>query len=188
MVTMTLSRPLLGLLLIVSVVIVGPSCAREDTKSGPASSSGQKQDGSPTKWLGFNDGLDKARSEKKPIFVEFYTDWCPYCKLFQKETIGESKVARMLAENFVYVRLNAEDSNNHVKYNGKSLSNVELANSFSVTAFPSLLFLDSGGKLITMLSGFIPAHQFETVLAYIQQECYQTQITFGEFAKKRACN
>ena len=168
--------------------MVGPSCARDDTSSGQSSSSGQQQEGSHTKWLGFNDGLIKARSQKKPIFVEFYTDWCPYCKLFQKETIGESKVARMLAENFVYVRLNAEDLNNHVKYNGKTFSNVELAHSFSVTAYPSLLFLDSGGKPITMLSGFIPPDQFEPVLAYIQQECYQTQITFREFAQKRTCN
>lgn len=185
---MTLARTFLGLLLIFSIVMVGPSCARDDTSSGQSSSLEQQQEGSPIKWLGFNDGLDKARSEKKQIFVEFYTDWCPYCKMFQKETIGDDKVARMLEENFVYVRLNGEDSNNHVNYNGKTLSNVELANSFSVSAFPSLLFLDSGGKPITMLSGFIPPDQFEPVLAYIQQECYQTQITFGEFAKKRACN
>ena len=181
-VTMTLSRPLLGLLIIISVVIVGPSCTRDDA------SSGQLQEGSPVQWLGFNDGIDKARSEKKPIFVEFYTDWCPYCKMFQKETIAERKVARMLAENFVYVRLNAEDSTSQVNYNGKTLSNVELANSFSITAFPSLVFLDSGGKPITMLSGFIPPDDFETVLAYIHQECYQTQISFSEFAKKRVCN
>lgn len=187
-VTMIFSRPLLGLLFILSVVMVGPSCARDDTSSGQSSSSGQQQEGSHTKWLGFNDGLIKARSQKKPIFVEFYTDWCPYCKMFQKETIHDAKVARMLEAEFVYVRLNAEDSNSHVNYNGKTLSNVELADSFSVSAFPSLVFLDSGGKPITMLAGFIPPDQFETVLAYIHQECYQTQISFGEFAKKRTCN
>ena len=187
-VIMTLSRPLLGLLLFISVVMVGSSCARDDTSRGQTSSSGQQQEGSQTKWLGFNDGMVKAKSEDKPIFVEFYTDWCPYCKKFQKETVNERNVARMLAEKFVYVRLNAEDSKNRVKFQGKSLSNVELTNSFGISAFPSLVFLDSGAQPITMLSGFVPASQFVSVLDYIQQKCYQTQISFRDFTKRGNCN
>ena len=185
---MNVSRPLLGLLLVISVLLVAFSCARDDTGKAQTSSSGQQQEGSPTKWLGFNDGVAKAKTEKKPIFVEFYTDWCPYCKKFQKETVNERNVARMLAENFVYVRLNAEDSKSRVKFQGKSLSNVELTNSFGITAFPSLVFLDSGGQPITMLSGFVPARKFASVLDYIQQKCYQTQISFLDFTKRGNCN
>ena len=185
---MNLSRPLLGLLLIISVVMAGPSCAKDDTSREQTSSSGQQQEGSQTKWLGFNDGVVKAKTEDKPIFVEFYTDWCPYCKKFQKETVNERNVTRMLAENFVYVRLNAEDSKNRVKFQGKSLSNVELTNSLGISAYPSLVFLDSGGQPITMLSGFVPARQFLSVLDYIQQKCYQTQISFRDFTKMGNCN
>ena len=187
-VTMTLSRSLLSLLLITSLLMVLPSCARDDNAREQASASERQKKDLPTKWLAFDDGLAKARTENKPIFVEFYTDWCIYCQKFQKETIKDQEVARMLSENFVYVRLNAENSENRVRYNGKSFSNVELTQAFGITAYPSLVFLDAKSKPITMLSGFVPPHEFVTVLSYIDQKCYETQISFREFTKKGNCN
>ena len=188
---MSILRWLLTLILALSLLVAGSSCAREESeglqaKSAPASS--QQQEQQQVKWLGFNDALAKAKSEDKPIFVEFYTDWCPYCKKFQRETIRNQKVAAMLAENFAYVRLNAEDSKNRIKYNGRSMSHVELTSSFGINAYPSLVFLDSGGQPITMLTGFVPASQFVPVLDYIHQKCYETQISFRDFTKKGNCN
>ena len=178
----------LTLLLLASLIIAGPSCTRDDTAREQASTIERQQKDLPTKWLAFDDGLAKARTENKPIFVEFYAEWCIFCKKFQKETINDQKVARMLAENFVYVRLNAENSESRVRYHGKSLSNVELTQAFGINAYPSLVFLDSKGQHITMLSGFVPPHQFMPVLDYIDQKCYETQISFREFAKKGSCN
>jgi len=179
------------LILALSLLVAGPSCVREESEGLQAKSpspSSQQQEKLQAKWLDFNDALAKARSEDKPIFVEFYTDWCPYCRKFQKETVNDRKVARMLAENFVYVRFNAEDSKSRVKYDGKSYSNVELAQALGINSYPSLVFLDSKSKPITMLSGFVPPTQFATVLDYIQQKCYQTQISFNDFTKKGNCN
>lgn len=188
---MSILRSLPSVILALSLLVSGPSCAREESEGLQAKStyaSSQRQEQHQVKWLGFNDGLAKARTEDKPIFVEFYTDWCPYCRKFQKETITDRNVARVLAENFVYVRFNAEDTRNRVKYDGKSYSNVELAQAFGVTSYPTLVFLDSKSKPITMLSGFVPANQFATVLDYIQQKCYETQISFGDFTKRGNCN
>jgi thioredoxin-related protein len=185
---MPLLRYALTLLVLASLLIAGPSCARDDTAREQASASERQQKDLPTKWLSFDDGLAKGRTENKPIFVEFYAEWCIFCKKFQQETIKDPKVARMLSENFVYVRLNAENSESRVRYKGKSLSNVELTQAFGINAYPSLVFLDSKGQLITMLSGFVPPHQFMPVLDYIDQKCYETQISFREFAKNGSCN
>jgi thioredoxin-related protein len=188
---MSILRWLLPLILTLSLLVSGSSCAREESEGLQAkstSSSSQQQEQLQVKWLSFNDGLAKARSEDKPIFVEFYADWCPYCKKFQRETIGNQKVAEMLAENFAYVRFNAEDSKTRVKFDGKSYSHVELTQAFGINSYPTLVFLDSKSKPITMLSGFVPPDQFATVLDYIQQKCYQTQISFNDFTKKGNCN
>jgi thioredoxin-related protein len=185
---MTILRSALTLLFLASLPIAGPSCARDDTAREQAGASEKQETDLPTKWLAFDDGLAKARTENKPIFLEFYAEWCIFCKKFQKETIKDQRVASMLSENFVYVRLNAENSENRVRYQGKSLSNVELAQAFGINAYPSLIFLDSKGKPITMLSGFIPPNQFVPVLDYIDQKCYETQISFRQFAKKGSCN
>ena len=184
--TTTFLRSAHILLLLTLLLAAIPSCARKETTGEQASSSEGQQ--SVAKWLAFDDGLAKARTENKPIFVEFYAEWCIFCKKFQKETIKNQQVASMLAENFVYVRLNAENSESQLRYQGKSFSNVELAQAFGVNAYPSLVFLDSKGQPITMLSGFVPPDQFEPVLDYIDQKCYETQISFSEFAKKGNCN
>jgi len=181
-------RLALTLLFLVSLLIAGPSCARDESAREQVSASESQQKDLPTKWLAFDDGLAKARTENKPIFVEFYADWCIFCKKFQKETIQNPTVARMLSENFVYVRLNGENSENRVRYNGKSFSNVELTQAFGISAYPSLVFLDSKSKPITMLSGFVPPREFMPVLHYIDQKCYETQISFREFTKKGSCN
>jgi thioredoxin-related protein len=188
---MSVQRWLLPLILALSLLVTASSCAREESEGLQAKStspSSQPQKQLQVTSLDFNDGLAKARTEDKPVFVEFYAVWCPYCKKFQRETIRNQKVAAMLAENFAYVRIDAEDSKSHVKYDGKSYSNVELAQTFGVTSYPTLVFLDSKSKPITKLSGFVPPDQFATVLDYIQQECYQTQISFNDFAKKGNCN
>ena len=185
---MTILRSALTLLLLALLPLAGPSCARDDAAREQAIASERQGKALPTKWLAFDDGLAKARTENKPIFVEFYAEWCIFCKKFQKETIKNQQVASMLAENFVYVRLNAENSESQLRYQGKSFSNVELAQAFGVNAYPSLVFLDSKGQPITMLSGFVPPDQFVPVLDYIDQKCYETQISFREFAKKGNCN
>jgi thioredoxin-related protein len=188
---MSIQRWLLTLILALSLLVTGSSCAREESeglqaKSTPPSSQPQKQ--LQVKSLDFNDAVAKARSENKPIFIEFYTDWCPYCRKFLRETIGNHKVASMLAENFAYVRFNAEDSKKRVKFDGKSYSHVELTQAFGITSYPSLVFLDSKSQPITMLAGFVPPKQFATVLDYIQQKCYETQVSFNDFTKMGNCN
>jgi thioredoxin-related protein len=138
--------------------------------------------------LGFNEGLGKAKRDKKPILLEFYTDWCVYCKKFQRETIANRKVAKMLAERFVYVRLNAENSKDQLRFMGQSLSSLELARSFGIRGYPSLAFLDTEGKPITMIHGFVPADRFFPVLDYIAQKCYLARVSFDDFIRRGNCN
>jgi thioredoxin-related protein len=189
---MNTPRLLLILTMVVWFFLTSYSCARDETDPTQAVSnelpSPQQSKGLRVKWLDFNDGMDKARTENKPIFVEFYTDWCVYCKMFQRETVQDQSVASVLAENFVYVRLNAEDTQKRVKFNGKYLSNTELTQSFGISAFPSLVFLDSTGQIITTFSGFMPARQFAGILDYIHQKCYQTQTSIHEFARRGNCD
>ncbi len=189
---MNTSRLLLILTMVVSLFLTSYSCARDEIDTPQAVSnerpSPEQSIGVRAKWLDFNDGLDKARTENKPIFVEFYTDWCVYCKMFQRETAQDQGVASVLSENFVYVRLNAEDTRERVKFNGKYLSNTELTQYFGISVFPSLVFLDSAGQIITTFSGFMPARQFAGILDYIHQKCYQTQTSIHEFARRGNCD
>jgi thioredoxin-related protein len=188
-----MNKPRLLLLFIfgLAFLLTGSSCAREESEvlqSKSTSASSKRQERLRPKWLDFNDGLAKAKTENKPIFVEFYTEWCVYCKKFQKETIQNENVAQILLDKFVYIRLDAENQTNQIKYNGNTMSNVELTSSFGITSFPSLVFLESSGKPITFFPGFMPAPQFSALLNYIHQKCYETKISFHDFVRKGRCN
>ena len=186
-----MSRWLSSLILILMFILASSNCTREETAklhSESSSSPSSKPEHEQSQWLTFNDGLARAWTAKKPIFVEFYTEWCVACKAFHRETLDNENVAKMLTKNFVSVRINAEEENDRLEYRGKYYSSVGLSSSFGVTVYPSLVFLDSGGQSITKIHGFVRPTQFSAILNYINQKCYETKISFQEFAKKGKCS
>jgi thioredoxin-related protein len=183
-------RRFLALSIISVLVLIGFACAREETatsKSPKAESPKLQNKREEIRWFGFNDALAKAKHESKPMFVEFYTDWCPYCKKFHKETLNDKQVAGTLAKSFISVRLDAEDPKGRIDYKGLSLNNVEFTRAFGVNSYPSLLFLEAGGEPITIIPGFVPAPQFLAILNYIDQKCYQAKVPLHEFVKRGNC-
>lgn len=60
------------------------------------------------RWFGYEDGLMEARSSRKRLIIVFYTDWCPHCRKYGA-IFKDDKVVKM-AENFVMVRVNRDDS------------------------------------------------------------------------------
>ncbi len=137
------------------------------------------------KWLGFNEGLKKAIAEKKPMIVDFYTDWCHWCKVLDEKTFRDAAVAKKLAEDYVTVRIDAEDGSKTVTYKGQSFTNIELTRAFQVSGFPSLGFFDATGEAITIVPGFVPPETFINILGYIEGECYKKKISFEDYLKKK---
>ncbi len=136
-------------------------------------------------WVPFNEGMARAEKENKHAVIDFYTTWCHWCKVMDRETFADPEVKKYLAENFVTIRINAESTTEKVKYKGREMTPVELARAFNVRGFPSLAYLDRGGELVTIVPGFVPAKTFLPLLRYMQMECYKQQMTFEEFMKKK---
>jgi thioredoxin-related protein len=136
-------------------------------------------------WLPFNEGMALAAKENKHVVIDFYTTWCHWCKVMDRETFSNPEVKKYLAENFVTIRINAESTSEKVSYKGEDLTPVALARAFGVKGFPSLAYLDREGELVTIVPGFVPAKTFLPLLRYMQNECYKQQMTFEEFMKKK---
>lgn len=136
-------------------------------------------------WISFNEGLAKAKTEKKNMIVDFYTDWCHWCKVMDEKTFQQEKVNKKLVERFITVRINAEDKSKTATYKGRTFSNPELTTAFGVKGYPSLAFIDPKGEVITLVPGYIPAETFLYFLDYIDKECYKKQVSFEEFMKRK---
>lgn len=136
-------------------------------------------------WIGFDEGLAKGKKEDKNIIVDFYTDWCHWCKVMDEKTFNEKNVAEKLKSRFITVRINAEDEKQSAIYNGQTFSNVQLTQAFGVTGYPSLAFLEPDGDIITIIPGYVPAETFVHILDYIDQKLYEKKMPFEEFLKKQ---
>jgi len=135
--------------------------------------------------LTFNEGLEKAAKENKNMIVDFYTDWCHWCKVMDEKTFSDDSVAIKLSDRFVTVRLNAENPNETAFFKGRTFNNIELTRAFGVNGFPSLAFISPEHEVITVMPGYIPAEQFSYILDYVDQKCWEKQMSLDEFIKKQ---
>jgi len=171
-----------------AIAITFSNCTGDNTSKQEKSKSSSSTETKQTKqaeWLSFDKGLAKAKADKKNIIVDFYTDWCHWCKVMDEKTFRDPGVNQKLVERFITVRLNAEDGAQTASYKGQTFTNIELTQAFGVRGFPSLAFMDMDGEIITLVPGYVPAETFLYLLDYIDQECYKKQMPFEEFMKKK---
>ena len=133
-------------------------------------------------WLSYNEGLTLAEKENKYVLINFYTDWCGYCKKMDKETYSKEEVKKILNENFVVVKVNAE-SDNKVIENGEEITERELAKLYQVSGYPTTWFLESNHNRVAPLPGYVTTEQFIPVLNYIGEGWYKS-ISFKEYWEK----
>lgn len=60
------------------------------------------------KWINFNQLNDSLQVNPKKVFVDFYADWCVYCKEMDRTTFQNEKVIKQLNENYYAVKMNVE--------------------------------------------------------------------------------
>ena len=143
--------------------------------------------GAEKEWFDFNTGLEKASKENKHVLIDFYADWCYWCKVMDEKTFQDKRVEKKLFKDFIPVRLDAEDKAATVRFRGQTFTNPELTQAFGITGFPSLVFLDAETQLITKIPGYVPAEEFSLILDYIKLKCYETTVSFDDFKKKGGC-
>lgn len=95
--------------------------------------------------------LKKAKAEKKVIFLDAYASWCGPCKMLQKNVFTKKAVGDFYNGKFINVKMDME------KGEGPALSQV-----YPLEAYPTLLFIDSNGKV---LKKFIGAPSPEDLIA-----------------------
>ncbi len=134
-------------------------------------------------WYKFDDGMAKAKKEKKLILVDFYTDWCGYCKKMDAETYSNENVIKYLNEKFVLIKLNPEKDGN-LTFKGTSYSAQEFTRGLGISGYPSTLFIEPNETLITIVPGYIKTDEFLNIIEFIGEKAYNNQ-KYDDFLKNR---
>lgn len=125
------------------------ACSRSEGKAAESGSSGP---GVAFVSGSFDEALARARSEKRLVLVDVYTDWCGWCKKLDKEVFSDARVAAA-ARDLVAVRVNAEDGGEKV------------AERYEVNGFPTILFVDGSGTVVKRIEGYVDAAEMLRILS-----------------------
>lgn len=96
---------------------------------------------SPINWLNFEQLEDSLAVKPKKVFIDFYTDWCTYCKKMDKATFKDPKVVSKLNTAYYAVKMNAETTDT-ITFGGETFVNKQLGKKRNPThEIPLLLAL-----------------------------------------------
>ena len=148
-------RNLVGLAFLVASLLLAASGIRSRIdRSVSENAARQGQPGNAVHWIPYDEGrIRQAALDKKPIFIDFYADWCIPCKELDKLVFSAPDVVE-LSEGLVMLKADLTSS-------GSPLVR-ELTRKFKIKGVPTLVFLDAQGRELPRLRevGFLDKDKF----------------------------
>lgn len=145
-------------------------------------------------WMSMSEALNAQKSTPKKIFIDVYTVWCGPCKLYDRNTFSNPKVAAFINEHFYPVKFNGEGSESFI-YRGKRYDNPkynpakakrrnsahQFASYLGIRAYPTVVFLDEQGDLIKSVRGYRTPAQLELFLKFFGTDLWKSIRTQQEY-------
>jgi thioredoxin-related protein len=144
---------------------------------------------SPVKWISFEEAVEKAKTEKRKIFIDVYTDWCGWCKVMDKNTFTDPEIAKLLNEKYYAVKFDAEQTADvvfrgttfkFVPFGNKGAHQLAMALLNNQLSYPNFVFLDEEFRIVpiftgsTSLPGYRKPEEFHIFLDFVGGEHYKT--------------
>ena len=141
-------------------------------------------------WLNLAELTTAYNKKPKPIIIDVYTSWCGWCKVMDKETYANNKVATYINENYYAVKFNAE-SKDSVELNGKKYgyNPAYKANDLAVfllfgrMGYPTTVLLSAIDAQPAPLSGYLKPSELEPPLKFFGDGVYKNK-NFPDFMKE----
>jgi thioredoxin 1 len=124
----------LGILLVMVIVVFAVFSQSSQEKQVSSSSS--------LKWnIDLNAALQEAKNTNKMVFVDFYADWCPYCKKLDENTFTDPTVQQKLTQSYVLLKIDTE-------------KNPGASSQYQIYGLPTMLVLNADGQEIKRIEGY----------------------------------
>jgi uncharacterized protein YyaL (SSP411 family) len=135
------------------------------------------------KWYKFEEAVELCKKYPKKIFIDVYTDWCGWCKVYDRNTFSNPEIAKYMNKHFYSVKLNAE-AYDTIRFQGHVFVNPSSGNGRNSThmlaasllngkmSYPSVVFMNEQFQLVHVQSGYLTPEQFAPFMVYIGETWY----------------
>jgi len=140
-------RPLHALALVVTLT----ACA------APASDAPHAGHDLPT-WSPWSAGtFERAKRERRPIYVNVAAGWCHWCHVMDERTLGDPEVRALLDERYVAIRVDAD-------------ARPDLADRYQAWGWPANAVLTPDARAVAELRGYQPKGDFLRLLRQVADD------------------
>jgi len=140
-------------------------------------------------WISIEEAQENYKKAPRPIIIDFYTDWCGWCKHMMRTTYSNPSLAAYINQHFYAVKFNAEGKDT-IEYNGKvykpTSPNPKTPHEFALKfmgnqlSYPSTIFITNNYEYTLLSQGYLDEKKIEPILVFILENAWRTS-TFDEF-------
>lgn len=117
-------------------------------------------------WITFMQLNDSLLIKPKKVFVNFYADWCMYCKEMERTTFQDSAVIKILNEDYYAVKMNVE-SKDTIVFGNQTFTNKRIKKINPVHELP-LLLASRKNKVFSLPAFVLFDENFQAQSRYFQ--------------------
>ena len=88
----------------------------------------------------YDKGMKQAKKTGKPVIIDFYTDWCGYCKKLDREVFADAEFKK-LAQKFICIKVDCEKDK-------------KTPGEYGIRGYPTIYFLSPKGKILDKIGGY----------------------------------
>jgi len=147
-------------------------------------------------WMSLEEAIEAQQENPRKIMMDVYTQWCGPCKMMMRNTFTNADVISYINANYYAVKFDAE-SPGPVTYQDRTFGNPgwnpnargrnsthELSRALGVNAYPTLVYFDEKGAVISPIAGYKTAQQLELYLKFFAEE-FTTDVQQEQWEKFR---
>jgi thioredoxin-related protein len=147
-------------------------------------------------WISLEEAMKRMKTVQKPVLLDFYTDWCSWCKHMMKTTYSDEGLAQYINNYFYPVKFNAEGKDT-ITYLGKvykpTFNGPKSPHEFAIEmlngklSYPTTVFLNAFDstkntfQLNMHAAGFLERQKIEPMLVFTVENVFRNS-TYEDFS------